>query len=109
MQVSWLNSIREWQEEFVGNMTSREFVDTITGDLLGSRVFVFTPKGEVSAVSSYLHRVFLSSSWLSKASRYQALLCSKMTLRSLGLLIDLKLVHMLSIAGEESAKGGNSH
>jgi hypothetical protein len=25
------------------------------------------------------------------------------------LLIDLKLVHMLSIAGEESAKGGNSH
>jgi (p)ppGpp synthase/HD superfamily hydrolase len=47
LQVSWLNSIREWQEEFVGNMTSREFVDTITGDLLGSRVFVFTPKGEV--------------------------------------------------------------
>ncbi|KAL2621760.1 hypothetical protein R1flu_001965 [Riccia fluitans] len=46
-RVSWLNSIREWQEEFVGNMTSREFVDTITGDLLGSRVFVFTPKGEV--------------------------------------------------------------
>ncbi|KAJ7524161.1 hypothetical protein O6H91_18G080300 [Diphasiastrum complanatum] len=46
-RVSWLNSIREWQEEFVGNMTSREFVDTITGDLLGSRVFVFTPKGEI--------------------------------------------------------------
>eukprot|EP00897_Mesotaenium_endlicherianum_P006140 jgi/Mesen1/5554/ME000280S04685 len=46
-RVSWLNSIREWQEEFVGNMSSREFVDTITGDLLGSRVFVFTPKGEV--------------------------------------------------------------
>ena len=28
-------------------MSSREFVDTITRDLLGSRVFVFTPKGEV--------------------------------------------------------------
>lgn len=47
MQIGWLNAIREWQEEFVGNMSSREFVDTITRDLLGSRVFVFTPKGEV--------------------------------------------------------------
>jgi GTP pyrophosphokinase len=28
-------------------MSSREFVDTITRDLLGSRVFVFTPKGEI--------------------------------------------------------------
>ncbi|XP_002976143.2 putative GTP diphosphokinase RSH1, chloroplastic isoform X1 [Selaginella moellendorffii] len=46
-RVSWLNSIRQWQEEFVGNMTSREFVDTVTVDLLGSRVFVFTPKGEI--------------------------------------------------------------
>lgn len=47
VQVSWLKSIRDWQEEFVGNMSSREFVDTVTGDLLSSRVFVFTPKGEV--------------------------------------------------------------
>lgn len=46
-RVSWLNAIREWQEEFVGNMSAREFVDTVTGDLLGSRVFVFTPKGEI--------------------------------------------------------------
>ncbi|AQL09072.1 hypothetical protein ZEAMMB73_Zm00001d048179 [Zea mays] len=29
-------------------MSSREFVDTITRDLLGSRVFVFTPKGKDS-------------------------------------------------------------
>lgn len=48
LQISWLNAIREWQEEFVGNMTSREFVDTVTKDLLGSRVFVFTPRGEVT-------------------------------------------------------------
>jgi hypothetical protein len=47
LQVGWLNAIREWQEEFVGNMSSREFVDTVTRDLLGSRVFVFTPRGEV--------------------------------------------------------------
>lgn len=46
-RVSWLNAIREWQEEFVGNMSPREFVDTVTGDLLGGRVFVFTPKGEI--------------------------------------------------------------
>ncbi|WRX07957.1 TGS - like 1 [Theobroma cacao] len=47
LQVGWLNAIREWQEEFVGNMSSREFVDTITRDLLGSRIFVFTPRGEI--------------------------------------------------------------
>ncbi|GMI69449.1 RELA/SPOT homolog 1, RELA-SPOT HOMOLOG 1, RELA/SPOT HOMOLOG 1 [Hibiscus trionum] len=47
LRVGWLNAIREWQEEFVGNMSSREFVDAITRDLLGSRVFVFTPKGEI--------------------------------------------------------------
>ncbi|MCO5558382.1 hypothetical protein L7F22_011964 [Adiantum nelumboides] len=46
-RVSWLTAIREWQEEFVGNMSAQEFVDTVTGDLLGSRVFVFTPKGEI--------------------------------------------------------------
>mmetsp|Transcript_31791 Transcript_31791/g.38420 ORF Transcript_31791/g.38420 Transcript_31791/m.38420 type:complete len:849 (+) Transcript_31791:246-2792(+) len=45
--VKWLNSIREWQDEFLGNMTPMEFVDTITGDLLGRRVFAFTPSGEV--------------------------------------------------------------
>ncbi|XP_043721516.1 putative GTP diphosphokinase RSH1, chloroplastic isoform X2 [Telopea speciosissima] len=47
LRIGWLNAIREWQEEFVGNMSSREFVDTITRDLLGSCVFVFTPKGEI--------------------------------------------------------------
>ncbi|XP_044503075.1 putative GTP diphosphokinase RSH1, chloroplastic isoform X2 [Mangifera indica] len=47
LRISWLNAIREWQEEFVGNMTSREFVETITRDLLGSCVFVFTPRGEI--------------------------------------------------------------
>ncbi|PKA58414.1 hypothetical protein AXF42_Ash013920 [Apostasia shenzhenica] len=47
LRIGWLNAIREWQEEFVGNMSSREFVDTVMRDLLGSRVFVFTPKGEI--------------------------------------------------------------
>lgn len=47
LRIGWLNAIREWQEEFVGNMSSREFVDTVTRDLLGSRVFVFTPSGEI--------------------------------------------------------------
>ncbi|KAK1412511.1 hypothetical protein QVD17_33821 [Tagetes erecta] len=47
LRIGWLNAIREWQEEFVGNMSSREFVDTITKDLLGSRIFVFTPRGEI--------------------------------------------------------------
>lgn len=59
LQISWLNAIREWQEEFVGNMTSREFVDTVTRDLLGSRVFVFTPRGEVNEWIASLLKVCL--------------------------------------------------
>ncbi|KAI3449450.1 hypothetical protein Pfo_006115 [Paulownia fortunei] len=47
LRIGWLNAIREWQEEFVENMSSREFVDTVTRDLLGSCVFVFTPRGEI--------------------------------------------------------------
>mmetsp|Transcript_934 Transcript_934/g.2883 ORF Transcript_934/g.2883 Transcript_934/m.2883 type:complete len:802 (+) Transcript_934:372-2777(+) len=46
-RINWLNSIREWQEEFLDLISAREFVDTVTGDLLGQRVFVFTPAGEV--------------------------------------------------------------
>ncbi|GAB4829946.1 Putative GTP diphosphokinase rsh1, chloroplastic [Ancistrocladus abbreviatus] len=46
-RIGWLNAIREWQEEFVGSMSSREFVDIVTRDLLGSRIFVFTPRGEI--------------------------------------------------------------
>jgi len=46
-RVAWVNSIRQWQNEFLGDLTAREFVDTITGELLGKRVFVFTPQGKV--------------------------------------------------------------
>ncbi|XP_074587583.1 putative GTP diphosphokinase RSH1, chloroplastic [Curcuma longa] len=47
LRIGWLNAIREWQQEFVGNMSSREFVDTVMRDLLSSLVFVFTPKGQI--------------------------------------------------------------
>ena len=47
-QVAWLNNIQTWQKEFIDVLSAREFVDTITSDLLGRRVFVFTPKGEVT-------------------------------------------------------------
>jgi guanosine-3',5'-bis(diphosphate) 3'-pyrophosphohydrolase len=43
-RVSWLKSIQEWQQEF---SSSREFVEAVTKDLLGGRVFVFTPKGRI--------------------------------------------------------------
>ena len=46
-RVNWLTSIRDWQQEFVGSLSAREFVDCITGDLLGQGVFVFTPSGAV--------------------------------------------------------------
>ena len=51
-QVEWLSNIREWQEEFLGVITAEEFVDTVTGDLLGRRVFVFTPSGGSKVTSS---------------------------------------------------------
>ncbi|KAI8574780.1 hypothetical protein RHMOL_Rhmol01G0380600 [Rhododendron molle] len=69
VQICWLNAIREWQEEFVGNMSSREFVDTITRDLLGSRVFVFTPKGEVRGLIVTNERIFCCMMQCSK-TRY---------------------------------------
>jgi len=43
-RVGWLHAIQEWQQEF---SSSREFVEVVTRDLLGGRVFVFTPKGKV--------------------------------------------------------------
>ena len=43
-RVSWLKSIQEWQQEF---SSSREFVEAVMRDLLGGRVFVFTPKGRI--------------------------------------------------------------
>ena len=46
-RVNWLTSIRDWQQEFVGSLSAREFVDCVTGDLLGQGVFVFTPSGAV--------------------------------------------------------------
>ena len=32
-QVLWLKMIQAWQEEFLGVLSAREFVDTVTGDL----------------------------------------------------------------------------
>lgn len=46
-RINWLNSIRQWQEEFVGTLTAQEFVACVTDDLLGQGVFVFTPSGQV--------------------------------------------------------------
>ena len=47
-QVAWLKNIQAWQTEFIDVLSAREFVDTITSDLLGRRVFVFTPQGQVT-------------------------------------------------------------
>ena len=46
-RVQWLKAIQEWQEEFVGSLSAREFVDCILADLLGQSVFVFTPSGDL--------------------------------------------------------------
>jgi len=46
-RINWLNSIRQWQEEFLGTLSAKEFVACVTDDLLGQGVFVFTPSGQV--------------------------------------------------------------
>lgn len=46
-RINWLNSIRQWQEEFVDTLSAQEFVACVTDDLLGQGVFVFTPSGQV--------------------------------------------------------------
>ena len=46
-RVNWLNSIREWQQDFLGSLNAREFVDCVTDELFGKGVFVFTPFGDV--------------------------------------------------------------
>ncbi|MER3553095.1 MAG: GTP pyrophosphokinase [Meiothermus sp.] len=43
-RVGWLKSIQEWQQEY---SSSRDFVEAVTRELLGGRVFVFTPKGKI--------------------------------------------------------------
>ena len=50
-RINWLNSIREWQQEFLGNLTPGEFVNCVMDDLLGRSVFVFTPAGQVMRLS----------------------------------------------------------
>ncbi|KAG8485250.1 hypothetical protein CXB51_021519 [Gossypium anomalum] len=45
LQLGWLNAIREWQEEFVGNMSSREFVPEISYAVVSSSL----PQGERGA------------------------------------------------------------
>ncbi|TYI13337.1 hypothetical protein ES332_A08G051800v1 [Gossypium tomentosum] len=42
LQLGWLNAVREWQEEFVGNMSSREFVPEISYAVVSSSL----PQGE---------------------------------------------------------------
>lgn len=53
-RVNWLNSIREWQQDFLGSLDAREFVDCVTDELFGKGVFVFTPFGEVMRLPKVL-------------------------------------------------------
>ena len=46
-QVLWLKMIQAWQEEFLGVLSARVFVDTVTADLLGRRTFVFSRAGQI--------------------------------------------------------------
>ena len=58
-RVNWLNSIREWQQDFLGSLDAREFVDCVTDELFGKGVFVFTPFGDVMR----LPKVYFAVDW----------------------------------------------
>ncbi|XP_051129433.1 putative GTP diphosphokinase RSH1, chloroplastic [Andrographis paniculata] len=76
------------REEFLGNMSSREFVDTITRDLLGSRCFVFTPKGETknlpegATAIDYAYMIHSDIGYKMVAAEPKMFLCRLMETRS---------------------------
>lgn len=86
-RVNWLNSIRDWQQDFLGSLDAREFVDCVTDELFGKGVLVFTPFGEVmrlpkaSRMCSVSHdcvtyELFSRSLLMLVCSQWQALTCS---------------------------------
>ncbi|TYH56919.1 hypothetical protein ES332_D08G054100v1 [Gossypium tomentosum] len=52
LQLGWLNAIREWQEELVGNMSSREFVPEISYAVVSSSL----PQGERHSQANQLFK-----------------------------------------------------
>ncbi|KAE8732728.1 hypothetical protein F3Y22_tig00001750pilonHSYRG00008 [Hibiscus syriacus] len=54
LRVGWLNVIREWLEDIVGNMSSRELMDTITKDLLGEQVAPSVVELTIERVNSFI-------------------------------------------------------
>lgn len=46
-RVNWLQSIRQWQQEFLSTVTAREFMEVMRQDLLGRTIFAFTPAGDI--------------------------------------------------------------
>ncbi|PWA97028.1 HD/PDEase domain, RelA/SpoT family, Beta-grasp domain protein [Artemisia annua] len=103
LRIGWLNAIREWQEEFVGNMSSREFVDTVTKDLLGSRVFVFTPRGEANKLlikkiedDQFLNLVALKtevqSIWKEPYSIYKSVIKSNCSINKVNQIAQLRII-----------------
>lgn len=47
VDANWLTQMRKWQEDFVGSLSAREFVDGVTAEVLGQSVFVYTHTGEL--------------------------------------------------------------
>jgi hypothetical protein len=46
-RVNWLQSIRQWQREFLSTVTAREFMQVMRQDLLSRTIFAFTPAGDI--------------------------------------------------------------
>jgi sulfur carrier protein ThiS len=46
-RVNWLQSIQQWQEEFLGAVTATEFMEVMQRDLLTQTVFAFTVGGDI--------------------------------------------------------------
>jgi hypothetical protein len=69
---NWLTQMRKWQEEFVGSLSAREFVDGVTAEVLGQSVFVYTHTGELRRlpkVGAEGRPLLAGTSWGGRASR----------------------------------------
>lgn len=51
-KFTWLRQLLEWQSELnEASSDAQEYIDSVKDDLFGTEVFVFTPKGELVALS----------------------------------------------------------
>ena len=56
--TNWLTSIKTFQDEFGQTMSAKDFVESVTKEVLGTSVFVYTDTGQLKRLPKVCERVF---------------------------------------------------